>query len=459
MTGKEHMRAILILGLPLIGSHLAQFAIHLVDTLMLGRYDLTALAASGLAGAFFFVIFIFGSGFAFAVMPMVAQASERGDVARLRRVTRMGLWLSTLYATLAMPAMIWSSDILQAMGQSAELSSLAESYLRIAGWGLFPALLVMVMKSYLAAMERTQVVLWITLIAVGVNAGLNWLLIFGNWGFPELGLRGAAWASLITQVASFGALAVYPAFVEGLRNHALFQRIWRPDLGAFGEVFRLGAPIGLTGLAETGMFSASAMIIGLIGKMPLAAHTISLQIVSAAFMIHMGLSQAVTVRAGRAIGRDDWAGLRHGAFIGTAMSLAVVAITMVVFLSVPGFLIGLFISPGDPQAGDILAIGASLLAVAAVFQLVDAGQVMALGVLRGMQDTSVPMILAAISYWVLGIPASYLLGVTFEFGAAGVWWGLVIGLLCACVLLWWRFAGQFQVLSGRGPLSDRQTAR
>ncbi len=446
MTYPQHIRAILILGLPLIGSHLAQFAVHVVDTIMLGWYDLTALAASVLATSFFFVIFIMGSGFAFAVMPMVAEAAEQQDAMRIRRVTRMGMWLSAVYALAVLPAMIWSGPLLQAFGQTEELSGLAQDYLRIAGIGLFPSLLVMVLKSYLASMERTQVVLWVTVAAIGVNAGLNWLLIFGNAGMPELGLRGAALASVLTQVATFVAMALFAARARGLREHALFQRIWRSDPGALREVFRLGWPIGLTNLAESGMFSASALIIGLIGKLPLAAHGIALQIASATFMIHIGLSQAVTVRAGRALGRRDIVGLGRGGVTGVGLSLAVVGITMIIFLGMPELLIRGFIAPDEPQRDAILRVGAQLLAVAALFQLVDAGQVMALGVLRGIQDTRVPMVLAAVSYWVMGIPASYVLGITLGYGGVGVWLGLVIGLAFATVLLWWRFLRMYRGL-------------
>ena len=439
MTFRQHIRATLVLGLPLIGSHLAQFAVQVVDTIMLGWYDVTALAASVLATSMFFVIFIMGAGFAFAVMPMVAEAAEQDDAVRIRRVTRMGVWLSGFFALLFLPAMIWSKPWLMLLGQTEELSVLAQDYLRIAGFGLLPALLVMVLKSYLAAMERTQVVLWVTLGAVGVNAAGNWVLIFGNLGVPELGLKGAALASVLTHLASFAALSIYASRVPGLREHALFQRIWRSDPGALSEVFRLGWPIGLTNLAESGMFSASALIIGLIGKLPLAAHGIALQIAAITFMVHIGLSQAVTVRAGRALGRGDLDGLARGCGAAVLLSGLVVAGAIVAFLSIPELLISGFIAPDEPDKAEILITGASLLAVAGLFQLVDAGQVMALGALRGIQDTKVPMVYAAFSYWVMGIPASYLLGITLGFGSVGVWLGLVVGLAFATVLLWWRF--------------------
>ncbi|PTX55413.1 MATE family multidrug resistance protein [Litoreibacter ponti] len=450
MTFRQHIRAVLVLGLPLVGSHLAQFAVHLVDAVMLGWYDVTALAASVLAGSYFFVLFIMGGGFAFAVMPMVAEAAEKSDETRIRRVTRMGLWLSLIYAVALLPLMIWSAPILRAFGQDPELAQLAEDYLAIVGIGMIPALLIMVLKSYLAALEKTSFILWVTVAAVGVNAALNWVLIFGNLGVPELGLQGAALASVLTQSLTLAVFALYVARGKATREHALFQRIWRPDPEAFGAVFRLGWPIGLTNLAESGMFSASSLIIGLIGTLPLAAHGIALQITSATFMVHIGLSQAATVRAGRAMGRADWASLALGGRAVVAVSMAVVVVTMLAFLLLPELLMSGFLSPDEPSRSQVFALGASLLAVAALFQLVDAGQVMALGLLRGIQDTKWPMYAAALSYWGLGIPASYVLGITLGYGGVGVWLGLVIGLLFAAVLLWWRFLRRFGELRRAG---------
>ncbi|NNK78425.1 MAG: MATE family efflux transporter [Litoreibacter sp.] len=443
MTFRQHIRAILVLGLPLVGSHLAQFAVGLVDTIMLGWYDVTVLAASVLATSFFFVVFIMGAGFAFAVMPMVAEAAGRDDSQRVRRVTRMGLWLSVLYAALFLPFMIWSEAILLLLGQKETLSALAQDYLRIAGFGLFPALLVMVLKSQLSALERTQVVFWVTIAGVGVNAALNWVLIFGNLGMPELGIRGAALASVMTHLASLLAIGLYVRFHPALAPYALFQRIWRSDWPAFGEVFRLGWPIGLTNLAETALFAASAVLMGLLGTLPLAAHGIAIQIASGTFMVHIGLSQAATIRAGRALGRGDMEGLGRGGQAAFALSMGFVVLTVILFLTLPELLLTGFLSPDEVAREEIIAIGTTLLAVAALFQLVDAGQIMALGMLRGIQDTRIPMFYAAFSYWVMGFPASYVLGIMLGFGGVGIWLGLVMGLLFASVLLWWRFLRLF----------------
>ncbi|WP_320177703.1 MATE family efflux transporter [Roseovarius pacificus] len=439
MTYRQHARAILGLGLPLIGSHVAQFAITLTDALMLGWYSVEALAAEVLGGTLFFVLFIMGSGFAWAVMPMVASAQAAGNETQIRRVTRMGGWASVMFGLACLPVMVWSTPVFLMLRQDANVSVLAGQYLGIMGWGILPALLVMVLKSYLAALERTQVVLWVTVAAVGLNILVNNALIFGNWGFPELGVRGAAIASLSVNIASLLALTIYVAWATS--EHALFQRIWRADPEALISVFRLGWPIGITNLAEVGLFAASSVMMGWLGALPLAAHGIALQITSVMFMVHMGLSNAATVRAGQAHGRGDGQALRDGAAVVLVLSFVAAAVTVCLFLALPEPLMGLFMSPDDPDRPAVIGIGVGLLAAAALFQLVDAGQVMALGLLRGVQDTRVPMVIAALSYWAIGVPASYVLGFALGLEGIGIWLGLAIGLACAAVFMLARFWG------------------
>lgn len=435
--GAAHMRPILVLAIPLIGGHLAQFAVGLTDTVMLGWYGVEELAALVLAHSYFFTIFIMGSGFAWAVMPVVAAAAGTEDDVQVRRVTRMGIWISTLFGLLAMPLLVWSGPILLALGQAPGVAADAETYLRLVSLGLVPSLLMMVLKSYFAALGRTKVVFWVMAGSVVLNALLNHALIFGNWGAPELGIRGAAIASVTLQLAGFAALVVYADIATP--EYALFQRLWRPDREAFARVFRLGWPIGLTNLAEVGLFSASAFMVGWVGTIELAAHGIAITLASATFMFHLGLSNAATIRAGRAYGRKDETDLREGALVIIALSMGLAVLTVAAFLTFPAPLISLFLDPADPARAQIIAVGTVLLAAAALFQFADAAQVMALGLLRGVQDTRIPMIHAAVSYWVIGVPAGYVLGFPLGFGAAGVWMGLVIGLVLAGALLMSRF--------------------
>ena len=433
----QHAKAIMSLGLPLIGGHLAQFSIGLTDTVMMGWYSVEGLAAVTLASTFFFVLFIFGSGFAQAVMPLVASQYAENDDLQMRRTTRMGLWMSFVFAIAVMPMFYFSGGILLVLGQDPELAADAQAYLRIAGWGVIPALGVMVLKSYLAALERTQVVLWVTLIAMVVNGFANYALIFGNWGAPGLGLRGSAIASLGAQILSLLVIAGY--VLRALPQQQIFARLWKPDWEAFFLVGRLGVPIGFTILAEVGLFATSTLMMGWLGTIQLAAHGVALQLASLTFMIHLGLSNAATVRAGNALGRKDPDHLMRGAKLVIVMSILVALLTIVVFVSVPEPLISVFLDKDEPDRAEIMKIGALLLLMAGIFQLVDAAQVMALGLLRGLRDTKVPMSFAVFSYWVIGAPCSYLLGFVFQFEGAGVWGGLVVGLAVAAILMTERF--------------------
>ncbi|MDE4131974.1 MATE family efflux transporter [Phaeobacter sp. QD34_3] len=434
---RDHARAVAVLGLPLIGGHVAQFAIGMTDTIMLGWYGAEELAAVTLAGSYFFVFFMLGAGFAFAVMPLVAAAAGAGEERQIRRTTRMGLWLSLGYGVIALPAMWYSEPILLLLGQKHGVAADAATYLRLAGWGLFPALLVMVLKSYLAALERTQIVLWVTVLAAVLNAVVNYALIFGNLGAPEMGIEGAALASILTQGVSLVAILIYA--LRALAQHELLRNFHRPDWEMLGLVFRLGLPIGLTNLSEISLFTASAMMMGWLGTATLAAHGVAITLSGLTFMVHLGLSNAATIRAGNAFGRRDRLHMARGARVVIVLSLAMSLATIVLFLAAPDPLISLFLAPDDPDKPQILLIGAGLLAAAALFQLMDGMQVVALGLLRGVQDTGVPMVIAALSYWAIGIPASYLFGFTFGWGGVGVWYGLVIGLSCAGFFLLLRF--------------------
>ena len=439
MSYRGHTKAILTLGLPLVGGHLSQMAIGITDTVMLGWYSIEALAAVTLASTYFFVLFIFGSGFAWAVMPMVASFSAEEDETSIRRATRMGLWISLAFAIVALPFLIWSKPILQNMGQGETLATDAARYLKVAGWGIVPALLVMVLKSYLAALERTQVVLWITLLAAVVNGVANYALIFGNWGAPELGIVGGAIASVITQFVSLIGVVFYIAYV--VPQHQLFVRMWRADVQMLKKVFQLGWPISLTALSEVGLFAASAVMMGWLGTRPLAAHGIVLQLASITFMVHLGLSNVGTIRAGNAYGRRDRPHMARGALTVIVMSVVFSLATVLIFVLWPEPLINIFMQRNEPARQEILGIAIGLLAMAALFQLLDGAQAIALGLLRGVQDTQIPMIIAAFSYWVVGVPCSYFLGFSLGFEGVGVWAGLAIGLGLAALLLNARFWG------------------
>lgn len=434
-----HARATLVLGLPIIGSHLAQMALTVTDTLLLGRYGVAELAAATIGGSAFFVIFILGAGFGQAIMPLVAQAVGRGDEVQLRRDARMGMWLSLAYGLLVQPVFWLSGRWLSALGQTPEVADLAQQFLRIVGFAMPAALLVMALKSALAALSRTRVVLAVTVGGVGLNLVLASVLIFGLGGLPELGIRGAATATLAVNWTTCLALAAYAHWAPGIARFRLLSRFWRPDWAVMAQVFRLGWPIGITGLAESALFTAASVMMGWVGTVALAAHGIAMQAAALSFMVHLGLSNAATVRVGTAMGEGDLAGLRQAAGVAVGLSAGFAALIITLFLALPVPILSLFLDTANPQAPQILEYGTVLLALAALFQLGDAMQVMALGLLRGIKDTRVPMWAAAVSYWAIGIPVSYGLGFVLGWGGVGVWLGLSAGLAAASGSMMARF--------------------
>ncbi|MFZ7090259.1 MATE family efflux transporter [Primorskyibacter sp. 2E233] len=437
MSIAGHTRAILTLGLPMVGGHLAQFAIGLTDTVMMGWYGVPELAALTLAASYFFTLFLLGAGFAWAIMPMVATFAATGDEVQIRRATRMSLWWSILFFAAVMPLFWFSGPILLLLKQPEQSALLAQTYLRIAGWGMLPALGVMCFKNYLAGLEFTRVVLWVTIAAAVVNGFANYGFVFGHWGAPEMGIAGAALASTVSNTAAFALVVLYA--LRLLPDHQIFVRFWRPDWEMFGRVFALGLPIGLTTLAEAALFAGSAVLMGWIGTIPLAAHGVAIQIATGTFMIQLGLSNAATIRAGNAVGRRDAAHLAVGAKVVIVMGGIAVAFSIAAFLLIPDILLGAFLDKNDPARDDIIAAGRGLLAMAALFQLVDAAQVIHLGLLRGLQDTRVPLITAAFAYWGVGMPAAWVFGIALGFGGVGIWLGLTLGLAVAAVALAWRF--------------------
>ncbi|WP_423207335.1 MATE family efflux transporter [Paracoccus yeei] len=434
-----HLRATLALGLPLVGSHLSRMAIGVADTVMVGWYGVSELAALVIATSFFHILFFLGMGFGIGVMGLIAAAIARGDEVEVRRSARMALWLSIGYGVLALPAMWYSEPILLAVGQAPVVAELAQEYLRIAGFGLVAVLCQLTLASYLAAMERTQVVLWITLAGLPLVVFLNWVLIFGNLGAPEMGVRGAAIVAVVVQFLQLGAIAGYAAWLPAARRHHLFQRFWRLDWAEMRQVFALGLPIGLTMVAEGGLFVGSNVMMGWIGTRELAAHGIALQIASITFMLHLGMSNAATVRIGQAKGRGDAQGMRDAGVTVIGISVVLALLAVAAFELFPRQLVGLYLDATHPETPAIVELAAGLLFYAGLFQLMDAMQVIGLGLLRGVQDTRVPMILAAISYWVVGMPVAYALAFVLGLGPAGLWLGLVVGLSFAAVLLMRRF--------------------
>ncbi|WP_374625877.1 MATE family efflux transporter [Devosia sp.] len=436
----SELRATFALAWPLIVAQLAQNLLFTTDVVLMGWLGPKYLAAGTLAGAFLMPFQLTGIGIVGAVAPLVAQARGRRDIKAVRRVVRQGFWVAILVATLLVPIVLSIRPIYLALGQDPEVTALAESYMFAGFWMLYPVLGTMVVRSFLSAFAATRVILVVTVMGVIVNALVAYTLIFGHFGLPLLELRGAALATGFVNLFMFLALTAYALTHRKLKRFHILVRFWKPDWRRFAEILRVGMPIGLTVAAEVGLFSVAAILMGRIGTDETAAHAVALQLASTAFMVPLGLGMAATVRVGLAFGAGDAEGIRKAGWVALAMGMGFMAVTCTLFLAMPQQLVSIFLDPGIAGNANAVALAATYLAVAGLFQLADGAQVVAAHALRGLSDTRTPMWLAFFGYWVVGLPTAYLLGFVLDWRGIGVWIGLATGLAFVAVLLVTRFA-------------------
>jgi MATE family multidrug resistance protein len=434
------VRALLALGWPLILAQLAQNALFTTDVIMMGWLGPEFLAGGILATAFMNTFMIGGIAMLSVVAALVAQARGAGDIKGVRRTVRQGFWVAIALSLLLWPLLWQVGPILSGLGQNPVTVAGAIDYVHTAMWLVLPGLGYVVLRSFLAAMGATRVILMVTFTAIVLNAGLNWVLMFGNLGFPRLELRGAAIATFIVNCTMFLALALYVVRHRKYRRYHVFARFWRSDWSRFLTILRVGAPIGLMVLAEVGLFSSAAVLMGLLGTNELAAHAVALQCASTAFMVPLGLSQATTVRVGVAYGRGDSAGVARAGWASLGVTLVFMSITALLFILTADSLVGLFLDRDDPGNAEALALAASYVVVGGIFQLVDGAQVSIAGALRGLSDTTMPMVMALFGYWAIGFPVAWVGGFMLGGRGIGVWLGLAAGLAFVAVVLTVRFA-------------------
>lgn len=435
------IRATLALTWPLVLTNLGQIAIGTTDTLMMGWLGPGELAAGTLGANLYFAVFIFGLGLVQATAPMFAQGfgRKRHAVRESRRILRQGLWAALAFC-LPVWALLWrAEDLLLLMGQEPRLAAQAQDYVRWLQWSLLPALWFTVMRSFLAALERPAPAMAVMAGGVAFNILSNWLLMFGNWGFPKLGLAGAGISSTLAFTGMTAVLAGFLVCRRPYRRFYLLGHWWRPDWPKLKELLRLGAPMALMFGFEVTVFNAAAFMMGLIGAEQLAAHAIALQIASVTFMVPLGIGQAATVRVGLAAGAGDRAGIRLAGWVALALGIGFMAAMALLLMSRPAALAGLFLDLSDPAAAPVLAHAVTFLTMAALFQVVDGAQSVGGGVLRGLKDTRVPMLYAGLGYWGIGMPLGAALAFAAGLGGLGIWIGLALGLavVAALMLLRW----------------------
>lgn len=438
------VRRTFALALPLILAQLAQMSMSFVDTLMVGRLGNTSLAGIALGGGVFFFALILCSGVMYAVGPTVSQAYGAGDLQTAGRAAQQSFFLALLLTLPAGLLFSQTGSLLRLLGQQPETAALASGYIQAIAWGFLPALLMTGLRGLLEGISKPRPVMVIALVGVGVNVGANYTLMFGKFGFPALGLVGTGWASALTYWLTFLALALYVHRV--LPQFEVFKAV-RLQTGALLNLIRVGWPIGLTLGFESALFSATAILMGLFGAVPLAAHQIAIQSASFTFMVPLGLAAATAVRVGQAAGRRDPAGVQRAGRVGIAMSAGVMLVSGLTFWLLPERVVSLYLDVGDPANAAVIRTAVQFLALAAAFQIFDGLQVGAAGALRGLKDTRAPMFISLLSYWGIGLSTGVLFAFGLNLGGRGLWLGLVLGLTAAAVLL----VGRFLQLEPRHP--------
>jgi MATE family multidrug resistance protein len=437
----DELRATLRLAWPLVLTQLTQFAIYSTDVLMLGRLGPNALAASALAVNLLFMFSFTGMGLVTASAPLIAAAlgEKSNNVRDVRRSFRSAIHAALIYVV-PVWLLLWHSEaILLLFGQDPQLSHEAARFLRILQWTLLPNLLIVIFRTLLTALGKPGATFAATVAGLIVNALLNWVLIFGHLGATALGLEGSAIASLVTTLVMTTSLALYITGQRRVRRFHLFGRILRVDSERLRAMFRIGTPIALTLAFEVSVFSAAVYLMGWIDTASVAAHAIALQIASIAFMVPLGLSQATVVRVGLAYGARDSAAIARAGWASLAMAMVFMSVSASAMWLFPRDLAGLFLDIRDPAAALVLDLAARFLAVAALFQLFDGAQVIGSAMLRGLQDTRVPMLIAAVGYWVIGLGSGYVLAFPLGLQGIGIWIGFALGLGTVAILMTWRW--------------------
>jgi MATE family multidrug resistance protein len=418
------------LALPLAAGQISQIFISLADTLMVGRLGVLPLAAATFANNILYVPFIFGLGFSMAISIRVSQARGAGDREAARAALRHGLYLALIVGALTMLGGWGIQPFLGFFHQDPEIIRAVPRYFLLIAASMIPAMGAMAVKNHADAMNKPWPPFWIMLAAGGLNVLFNWLFIYGNLGAPRLGLDGAGVATLLARLAMLAAMIWWCMRAEAVRDWVPVDWFRAPEWRAVRNLIGLGLPASLQLLAEVSAFVMVTLLIGTLGPAALASHQVAMTCAATIFMVPLGLSMALTVRMGEAWGAREPARLRFILVSGWGLALAFTACSAQGFLFFNHTIAGWFLT--EPKAR---ALTASLLLVSAAFQVSDAMQVSSGGALRGLGDVKVPVWVALVAYWVIAIPAGWLLAFRAGMGVAGMWWGITFGLTTTAIAL------------------------
>lgn len=432
-------REFLKLAVPLAGAQVAQAATGFVDTIMMGWLGQDVLAAGGLATIIFMAFMMTGVGLISGVSPLVAEAYGSAQTQRIGQLTRQGLWIALLLSIPGMLVIMHLDGLMRQFGQAETTIVLSDTYLSVMAWGLFPAIAFAVLRGCIVALSKARPVMLIVVAATLFNIIGNYVLGFGKFGFPNLGIAGLAIASVGAHWIMFLSLLIYLLWHKPLHEYALFHSLHRLNPKILQQLLWVGGPIGVAAVLEYGLYTVVSFFMGTLGTPVLAAHQVVSQTVIILFMIPLAMSYAATVRVGQWFGQRDWEQIRQAAFVSIGLAVLFMSIAGIVVFNYPLQIVGLYLDLNNPDNRQALDISISIIKVAAFGLILDGIQRTANGVLQGLQDTRIPVLLGIIAYLGIGLTTSYLLGFHTSLAGLGVWIGGYIGVAAAAIAYLWRF--------------------
>jgi MATE family multidrug resistance protein len=432
---RREFRPMLRMAVPLALAELGWMAMGVVDTIMAGRLGAAAIGAGCLGGNLFYPIAIFGTGLLLGMDTLVAQSFGADDARDCRRSLVNGVWLAAaLAAPLAL--VLWALiPLMRAVGTNPRVMVLLGPYLKALLWGMLPLLAYAALRRYLQAVDVVVPITFALVSANLINFAGNWVLMFGHWGAPAMGLEGSGWSTTIARVYMAAVLVAAIVWHERKSGNLLFRMSWKPDVARLLRLLDLGLPAGLQILIEGGLFGVIAVLAARLDEVSLAAHGIAVNVVATTYMVPLGIGSAAAVRVGQAVGRKDRQGVATSGWTALLLGTLFMGAAGLALWTAPGWILRVFTADAA-----VIASGAALLRIAALFELFDGFQTVATGALRGLGDTRSPMLAHLAGYWLIGLPISYMLCFRLGWGVSGIWVGLTAALiLIGVVLVWvWR---------------------
>ena len=415
-------------------SQLGHVMMGVADNVMVGHLGAKELAAAGLANVAFNVLLLFGIGVSYAITPLVATADGEKNIAGINDTLKHGLVINVVNSLVLVTVVYFCKNLLYHIDQPGEVVTLSIPYLEIITFSIIPVLVFQTFRQFSEGLSNTWIPMVIVLACNVLNIGLNYVLIYGYAGFPQLGLNGAGWATLISRIVMGAALAGFIYYAPRFRDYRPGFSIGKYSEALFKKMLHIGIPAGIQFIFEVAAFDFSLVMMGWLGTKALAAHQIAINLATISYMTTSGLAAAATIRVSNELGKRDIKALRKVAFVMIGMALSFMTAWGIIFILGKNFLPQLYVDDIE-----VITLAGPLIIIAGLFQLSDGLQVVCIGALRGLQDVKVPSVFIFIAYWIIGLPLGYYLGFHTSLGPVGIWTGLLIGLTLTATAMVWRF--------------------